>query len=155
MEKTNMLETRVELMEHAAFLIIDTVEVGARILLIWPRQENGVSPLWKLPGGKRENYELPEETMVREVMEEVGLTISKTSCKCIMATLIEEPEHRFIVFSTCNLSITVERLRLNPDEISVAAFFNERQIEELIKNKLIPKRHAIAIQTYLQEYCYV
>lgn len=148
--------TVVETMDHAAFLIIDTVEIGSRILMVQkkPRADKGKrKPKWGLPGGQRKFLdEFPLTTMHREMIEEIGTSLENP--KEIMRILVENPSrHLFIVFAGYNAAVTIEKLRLGP-EIQFAAFFDERQLKALIESNKVIARHAHAIKEYWRECCY-
>lgn len=49
---------------------------GDEVLLVHQKRKQDQEPNWALPGGKAEPGELPTEAMIREVREEIGLTVS-------------------------------------------------------------------------------
>jgi ADP-ribose pyrophosphatase YjhB (NUDIX family) len=51
------------------------LERDGRILLVASRYPNHPEPLWNLPGGRQESYELLEDALRREFDEEVRLAI--------------------------------------------------------------------------------
>ena len=51
------------------------LERDGRILLVASRYRNHAEPLWNLPGGRQEPYELLEDALRREFDEEVSLPI--------------------------------------------------------------------------------
>ena len=55
----------------AACALIDT---DGRILLAQRPEGKNLAGLWEFPGGKVEPGETPEETLVRELQEELGIT---------------------------------------------------------------------------------
>lgn len=56
--------------------IVVTGEAGQERVLITRRHDDRpLGGLWELPGGKVEPDELPEAAVVRELVEEVGLTV--------------------------------------------------------------------------------
>ncbi|MDI7864262.1 8-oxo-dGTP diphosphatase MutT [Rhizobiaceae bacterium n13] len=55
----------------AACALIDT---DGRILLAQRPEGKNLAGLWEFPGGKVEEGETPEETVVRELYEELGIT---------------------------------------------------------------------------------
>ena len=52
------------------------LEREGRILLVASRYRNHQQPLWNLPGGRQEPYELLEDALRREFDEEVSLPIT-------------------------------------------------------------------------------
>lgn len=57
----------------AAAALVDT---GRRILLAERPAGKAMAGLWEFPGGKMEAGELPHETVIRELAEEVGIKVS-------------------------------------------------------------------------------
>ena len=55
------------------------VDADGRVLLAQRPEGKTLAGLWEFPGGKVEQGETPEETIVREVFEEVGLE-TKIAC---------------------------------------------------------------------------
>jgi ADP-ribose pyrophosphatase YjhB (NUDIX family) len=51
------------------------LERDGRILLVASRYPNHPAPLWNLPGGRQEPYELLEDALRREFDEEVSLAV--------------------------------------------------------------------------------
>lgn len=61
----------------AACALIDT---DGRILLAQRPEGKSLAGLWEFPGGKVESGETPEETLIRELEEELGI---KTKVACL------------------------------------------------------------------------
>lgn len=81
--------------------------------------------MWDIPGGKVEPGEIPEETVKREMMEEMGLKLENISF--------------FKRYETSNLIDNVfwQRIDLNPDKIDLKegqqiAYFTRDQLSGMI-----------------------
>ena len=71
-----MSETPRKILLVAACALIDT---DGRILLAQRPEGKSLAGLWEFPGGKVEPGETPEETLVRELDEELGI-VTKIPC---------------------------------------------------------------------------
>jgi 8-oxo-dGTP diphosphatase len=63
----------VKLVLVAACALID---VDGRVLIAQRPEGKAMGGLWEFPGGKVEDGERPEETLIRELDEELGITVS-------------------------------------------------------------------------------
>jgi 8-oxo-dGTP diphosphatase len=71
-----MSETARSILLVAACALIDS---EGRILLAQRPEGKSLAGLWEFPGGKVEPGETPEESLVRELHEELGIT-TKVAC---------------------------------------------------------------------------
>ncbi|RCS22483.1 (deoxy)nucleoside triphosphate pyrophosphohydrolase [Phyllobacterium salinisoli] len=55
------------------------VDADGRVLLAQRPEGKSLAGLWEFPGGKVEQGETPEETLIRELKEEIGI-ITKPAC---------------------------------------------------------------------------
>ncbi|MBV9558776.1 MAG: 8-oxo-dGTP diphosphatase MutT [Pseudolabrys sp.] len=64
----------VEIVLVAACALIDS---DGRVLIAERPAGKTMAGLWEFPGGKVEDGERPEETLIRELKEELGITVSE------------------------------------------------------------------------------
>jgi 8-oxo-dGTP diphosphatase len=64
----------VELVLVAACALVDA---DGRVLLAQRPHGKAMAGLWEFPGGKIEDGERPEQTLIRELEEELGITVSE------------------------------------------------------------------------------
>jgi 8-oxo-dGTP diphosphatase len=113
-----------------------------RILLVL-RKRNPESGKWSIPGGKVELYEPLEQTIVREVKEEVGLHVSVDKLLCIAQTVDERQGWHWVspIFTVHIAGGKVENLE--PDTIEEVGWFALDQLPENLASFTIPAIHAI------------
>ena len=58
-------------------LVVSAVLIKNNKIFFQKRPKDKIMPgLWELPGGKIENYETPENTIIRELFEEIGIKVN-------------------------------------------------------------------------------
>jgi 8-oxo-dGTP diphosphatase len=53
------------------------IDADGRVLIAQRPAGKTMAGLWEFPGGKVETGELPEQTLIRELKEELGITVSE------------------------------------------------------------------------------
>ncbi len=53
------------------------IDADGRVLIAQRPQGKSMAGLWEFPGGKVETGERPEETIIRELKEELGVTVNE------------------------------------------------------------------------------
>lgn len=83
---------------------------------------------WALLGGRLDDGETPEEAVVREVMEEIGVVFRPVFFKDMVTKLPEEdsPWHLFLFLGTID-GIPVQK----PDEVGDLRYFNKDEIKNI------------------------
>lgn len=74
-------EARAETSAKPALLVaaVALIDVDGRVLLAKRPEGKAMAGLWEFPGGKVHEGETPEQTVVRELMEELGVD-TRQSC---------------------------------------------------------------------------
>ena len=72
-EQTSMSASKGLLLVAACAL----VDVDGRVLLAQRPEGKSLAGLWEFPGGKVEPGEVPEDSLIRELHEELGITVRK------------------------------------------------------------------------------
>ena len=108
----------------AAFLV-----EGDRFLLGRRSPERAFYPnVWDVFGGQIEEGEQPEQTLVRELQEELGVTPSQwTELETIRESVGERdnmPPHELIVYLYCVTKWTGKPVNQQPEEHSVIQWFS-------------------------------
>ena len=67
-----MAETPMLLVAAAAL-----IDVDGRVLICQRPEGKSMAGLWEFPGGKVEPGERPEQTLIRELHEELGITVAE------------------------------------------------------------------------------
>ena len=57
---------------------ISLIDADGRVLISKRPEGKTMAGLWEFPGGKVENTETPEEALIREIKEELGLDITES-----------------------------------------------------------------------------
>lgn len=104
---------------------------GGRVLLVRRRVSEG-SLSWQFPAGESEPGEQPFITAVREVAEEVGLTVTPT-------VLIGEREHpaagRHMIYVGCTADESAATL-IDTEELAELAWCDRRELHAHVANGL-------------------
>lgn len=114
---------------------------GDTVLMIRRRQKEG-ELLWAFPGGAVEEGETPEDAAVREVAEEVGLTVVAQK---VLGERVHPKTGRAMVYTACTVEggeLTV----LDEDEIAEVAWVRHDDIPAHVPYGLFEP-----VQEYLDE----
>ena len=108
------------------------------IFLAKRTKEQHQGGLWEFPGGKCESHETPEQALVRELQEEVGITP-------LSPKLFEEVEHDYGDKRVCLYFFLVDSFEgeAKGNEGQLTAWFDSSELANLdfpAANKVIVKR---------------
>jgi 8-oxo-dGTP diphosphatase len=96
---------------------------GDRFLLV-KRANVSKSGYWKSPGGYMQFGETPEQTAIREIQEEIGLTIDDPKFRCITDDVFEDEQKQFITIWMVAHYNGGEPKVTAPDEEAEVQWFN-------------------------------
>lgn len=100
---------------------------GEQLLVLRRRGSHGAGT-WGLPGGHQEFGESPEQTAVREVAEETGLTVAATARLGFTDDPMPEIERHYVtLFVACEVLGGTARVA-EPDKASELAWFTCAQL---------------------------
>ena len=134
--------------DYAVFAIIEGLK-GIPLLI---EKSYFLEKKWKLPGGRKEAGEFQEETLMREVFEEINLIVHEPDkeffCKHIKNNSNSHNSHNFIVMVARYYNGEI----VAKNEIKCVELFSKEEIRNMISNGNILPSHAEALEKYLILY---
>jgi 8-oxo-dGTP diphosphatase len=118
------------------------VDEAGRILLVL-RKRQPEAGKWSIPGGKVELFERLEETAVREIREEVGLTIEVDRLLCLAQTLDEEAGVHWVSPIYLARVIGGEARNLEPEAQADVRWFALHELPENLAAFTVPAVEAL------------
>ncbi len=128
--------------ERNTLLLQEEYNVGVEIwifnnhkLLITKRSINKSHPLeWEVPGGCSLANEESQETLIREIQEEIGLNLTNKDFKLITTTLYK---HQFVDIYISNIKVDLTKLKLQTQEVSDIKFVTKKEFLTITSDKKI------------------
>ena len=106
-------------------------------LLMTKRSINKSHPLeWEVPGGCSQAKESSIDTLIREIKEEIGITIKEDSCILLDTTLYKK---QFVDIYKSNIKINIDKIILQENEVCDIGFFTKKEFLEMAKKEKIVK----------------
>ncbi len=124
------------LYEKGRFLMTKRIALGAE-----RRVKQSFDGYWQFPGGGLEFGESPEQTLVREIKEEVGLDIK---IEALVPKIFSETRggwHGVLISYVCSRKDPSQRIRLNEE----ASEYDWFKLEQIRKLKRLP--HSLKMAT--------
>jgi 8-oxo-dGTP diphosphatase len=112
---------------------------GARVLVLRRAGAHGAGT-WGLPGGHQEFGESPEETAVREVAEETGLTVAATARLGFTDDPMPDVDRHYVtLFLACTRTAGAARI-LEPDRATELAWMTVDELRARDRELFAPLR---------------
>ena len=73
------------------------VDADGRVLIAQRPEDKTMAGLWEFPGGKIEDGERPEQTLIRELQEELGVTISEACLAPLTFASHSDPDFHLLM----------------------------------------------------------
>ncbi|WP_341719368.1 NUDIX hydrolase [Micromonospora sp. FIMYZ51] len=127
---------------RAAAGIVLRDEAG-RVLVVHPTYKD----VWEIPGGTVEPDESPADACVREVREELGLSVSAGALLCVDWVPASPPWDGGLMFVFDGGVLTPDQIatiRLCPDELDRYEFIEPERLHEVLNSRLA-RRVAAAV----------
>ena len=102
---------------------------------------------WAIPGGHMSSGETPEESLKRELEEELGLT----DIEYQKIDTVKFPYNKYIfnVFYS-NTIIDLDKLTFQPEEVTQVKWFTKEEILKLIEEEKIPRGYSFVLKNYMK-----
>ena len=84
--------------KHIYISTVALIDWQGKVLISLRSEDKTLSNFWEFPGGKIKNNESPDDTIVREIKEELSLDINKKSLKPLSFNTYTYEEFNAIIF---------------------------------------------------------
>ena len=132
--------------EHIAISVIFIENEKNEFLIQKTSKEKGGE--YSSTGGHVDSGETPLEAILREVKEELGITLTKEEIKEYGYLLFDMPL-RYLFY--CKKNISIKEITIQEEEVESIEYMTVSQIEKLIKENKMLKSHAILFQELLKK----
>jgi len=131
--------------EHIAVAIIFIENSNGDFLIQKTPKEKG--GLYSSTGGHVDHGEEPDDVIIREVKEEIGIDISNDNIIKLGYRLLDFPV-RFLYY--LKKDINLSDVIVQEDEVENVFYMSVEEIKELINNNLMNKGHALLFNEILK-----
>ena len=137
-KKLNYTKTRGETLSDNEYNVgVELWIFNNHKLLMTKRSINKSHPLeWEVPGGCSQAKESSIDTLIREIKEEIGITLKEDSCIFLDTTLYKK---QFVDIYKSNIKINIDKVILQENEICDIRFFTKEEFLEMAKKEKIVK----------------
>ena len=89
---------------------------------------------WEVPGGCSQTTETSLDTLIREANEEINVDVTKDDVKLIDTIIYKK---QFVDVYTSNITVDINKIKLQDEEVSDIKFFSKEEFKKLIDNNEI------------------
>lgn len=106
-----------------------------KLLLTQRSLEKSHPGMWEVPGGCSQKGETSIDTLIREVKEEIGLSINN-NYELIGTELYKK---QFVDMYKSNIEVNIKKVKLQDEEVSDIKFVTKEEFLDMAKNnKIVP-----------------
>ena len=137
-KKLNYTKTRGEtLLDNEYNIGVELWIFNNHKLLMTKRSIKKSHPLkWEIPGGCSQSNESSIDTLIREIKEELGISIKDSDYKFLETSIYKK---QFIDIYKSNIKINHDKIILQKDEVCDINFFTKEEFLKMAKNDEIVK----------------
>ncbi len=117
-------------------------------LLLTQRSANKTHPgKWEVPGGCSQTGETSQDTLVREIKEEIGVSINQENCEYLDTHIYKK---MFVDAYKSHIEVDLSKVILQQEEVSDIKFVSQEEFLKMIENDEIV-RHVSSRYNLLEE----
>jgi 8-oxo-dGTP diphosphatase len=107
------------------------INAKSQVLLIQRSEKSSYPGYWQLVEGKMENDESPNETIAREVREEIGVQVTKLELNSVLHNEIEAKGLKYLCFRIVfNTTISSNKIKISNEHVAFG-WFNKNDVMKL------------------------
>ncbi len=112
---------------------------------------------WEIPGGVIEANESPRQACVREIREELGISVEIRKILCVdyRAVSLDHPDEsiQFVFFGGTLSNNQIQEIKVGEREILETHWITTEQIKNKISNPALASRILAAVEAYKSKTC--
>lgn len=107
-----------------------------KILMTQRSQEKSHAGQWEVPGGCCQAGETIDQTIKREMKEEINVTLTEADYKFLATEIYHQ---QFVDIYLTNIKVDINQIKLQDEEVSAIKWVSKEELEIMIKEgKVVP-----------------